>query len=1039
MGPLSAKQHREYLKFSNQEARESKKMENEESRKQELHEIAMIKAAGQTGQALHHKEQLHQYKMGTMAAPPLGKSKVKSPNPLAGTEMFHQGQHMLPFQVADAAAERAKAKTINTDTVPAMLSPGEAVIPAPAAQNPANKPLIQKMVKEGRNKNKLMMHSGGDVPVSSNAYAMGTNAVDPTGTVQVPNMLPMLPTVGPRRRKKGYADGTTDVTQSYNMGSDEVNNVYANGTISIDPSHEGLFTKKANAAGMGVQEYASKVLSAPLGKYDSDTRKQANFAHNAAHWADGTTGISYLDDIQQQEILKQQAIKAAQDAALKNKPVTRQTVAPQPVQPTVGGTVPVPGWAAMAPQVIEEALPRKEDPRPEPVAAVPQPQPVPVTGLSDTVNIPATPGSTSIPIGAFGPPVDENGKYKNGVDITVPEATVAIPPYTAPQPELKDNRPATLVPEVPELTPVARPDDLVSQQKFPEKTEAGNVPLNVPPVASAKPPKEAVLPQIGNKRDVLAPEDDPSNPAYYIKQLKPITKEVAEEVSGEDDATAVEKLKKFFTYKNFKETMGFNNQEIARLAVSYVLGRSMGYDDARALSFAGKQAYEASARRQAQEAADQRQDKMISAQDEKDIRKTAITMAGQYQTGLKADRANAINERRVLNAERAQEWKEAKNDFEREMVMKKFDLAERKLDEQARANDQRYTGVMNRIDLQSKQLDLGYAKIDAGMVKADLDRRQEAVIAGARLDRADAKDLTNRLDSVANHFNTMLAGDVDPKIRAKAIELVNKSGNTPDDYITAMKNATSLLAGNTRHKAPADPNAYKPHWQSYVLPNGNTVQASRRPDGNLDIVTPNGIQVAPSNAAVNKQEKMDNEKAIAAIVEDRAKAIKDIKPEMVGKMKQDAVVLSQKYSQLNPNQFGLALEKTFTNLKERGADMSSDAFSHAFVTSAIVELSPSNSHLFSGTDKDGKSGFLSDRAQVDLGAAYQKLAGANKNDLEGVDAKLKAGWSALTPEQRTQLLDVGNGRREGYSAFSEYAIDMAKPADQRKYKFLKDK
>lgn len=40
-----------------------------------------------------------------------------------------------------------------TDSVPAMLTPGEAVIPAAAAQNPNNKPMINSMINEGRNAN----------------------------------------------------------------------------------------------------------------------------------------------------------------------------------------------------------------------------------------------------------------------------------------------------------------------------------------------------------------------------------------------------------------------------------------------------------------------------------------------------------------------------------------------------------------------------------------------------------------------------------------------------------------------------------------------------------------------------------------------------------------------------------------------------------------------------------------------------------------------------------------------------------------------
>ena len=63
--------------------------------------------------------------------------------------------------------------------------------------------------------------------------------------------------------------------------------------IHIKPSHEGDFTAKANAAGMGVQAYASKVLSAPEGQYDPSTRKQANFARNAAGWNHEMGGNMY--------------------------------------------------------------------------------------------------------------------------------------------------------------------------------------------------------------------------------------------------------------------------------------------------------------------------------------------------------------------------------------------------------------------------------------------------------------------------------------------------------------------------------------------------------------------------------------------------------------------------------------------------------------------------------------------------------------------------------------------------------------------------
>ena len=54
------------------------------------------------------------------------------------------------------------------------------------------------------------------------------------------------------------------------------------GGIHIKPQNRGKFTAKAKAAGMGVQEYARKVLADP--NANPATKKQANFARNAAAW-----------------------------------------------------------------------------------------------------------------------------------------------------------------------------------------------------------------------------------------------------------------------------------------------------------------------------------------------------------------------------------------------------------------------------------------------------------------------------------------------------------------------------------------------------------------------------------------------------------------------------------------------------------------------------------------------------------------------------------------------------------------------------------
>jgi hypothetical protein len=192
MGPLSAKQHREYLKFSAQEARETAKMEREEARKQQLHEIKLIEAAGKAGQTLGHKEDVHKFKMGTLGAP----LKAKTPNPLAGTELFKRGQHMLPFQVEDAAKARKAAKQ-NTDTVPAMLTPGEAVIPKPAAQDPKNKPIIKRMVQEGRKANRRG-YANGTVNVNVDAGSLENTARE----------------LADKYLDNGYRDGSINIANS---------------------------------------------------------------------------------------------------------------------------------------------------------------------------------------------------------------------------------------------------------------------------------------------------------------------------------------------------------------------------------------------------------------------------------------------------------------------------------------------------------------------------------------------------------------------------------------------------------------------------------------------------------------------------------------------------------------------------------------------------------------------------------------------------------------------------------------------------------
>lgn len=75
------------------------------------------------------------------------------------------------------------------------------------------------------------------------------------------------------------------------------------GSIHIDPSKKGTFTAAAKKHGMGVQEFASRVL-ANKENYSPAMVKKANFARNASKWHgygghiyDGTT-----EDTQQMDI-----------------------------------------------------------------------------------------------------------------------------------------------------------------------------------------------------------------------------------------------------------------------------------------------------------------------------------------------------------------------------------------------------------------------------------------------------------------------------------------------------------------------------------------------------------------------------------------------------------------------------------------------------------------------------------------------------------------------------------------------------------------
>ena len=70
--------------------------------------------------------------------------------------------------------------------------------------------------------------------------------------------------------------------------------VMKQGGIYIKPENRGKFTQQAQSAGMGVQEFASKVLGNKE-DYSPTTVKRANFARNAAGWKKQMDGMMSED------------------------------------------------------------------------------------------------------------------------------------------------------------------------------------------------------------------------------------------------------------------------------------------------------------------------------------------------------------------------------------------------------------------------------------------------------------------------------------------------------------------------------------------------------------------------------------------------------------------------------------------------------------------------------------------------------------------------------------------------------------------------
>lgn len=175
-GPLSAKQLREDAKFQVEQARKNMELRQKLQQQEELHQIKIQAEQAKVHQNLAQKDDIHRQKVKEMGGrasstvPPLGMGIPQPTNPEAGPN----------------------------DVVPALLAPGEAVIPAPAAQDPDNKPLIAELVQQGR---EMQGYQKGirNVKINKPKKVGGKGSQN--------KVVPKLPHIN----MKGYQMGTTKV------------------------------------------------------------------------------------------------------------------------------------------------------------------------------------------------------------------------------------------------------------------------------------------------------------------------------------------------------------------------------------------------------------------------------------------------------------------------------------------------------------------------------------------------------------------------------------------------------------------------------------------------------------------------------------------------------------------------------------------------------------------------------------------------------------------------------------------------------------
>jgi len=255
MGPLSSTAD---LNAVMEQRRKNIKMLNDEARKQQIHKVKLAKDLAKVEQVdkLDISKTLTAVNAADKTAAPVKRAPLAAPsNPEAGP----------------------------SDRVPALLTPGEAVIPAPVAQDPQYQPFIKALVDKGRMINdaaeKGMAALKGMIPGSSapQEVPLGSGAANNAKEVYMGRKGQIDKAVD---QSLGYADGTSKVKEPETM-LDTFKRIWNAGdsTKKPDPRQAPL--------GTGLVDKAAKDVDAEKRKAKNDKAIDA-----AQGFADGTYRVS---------------------------------------------------------------------------------------------------------------------------------------------------------------------------------------------------------------------------------------------------------------------------------------------------------------------------------------------------------------------------------------------------------------------------------------------------------------------------------------------------------------------------------------------------------------------------------------------------------------------------------------------------------------------------------------------------------------------------------------------------------------------------